>query len=47
MRLPPAHEEWYIFSLANEAIGGIVPEQSEEMGGKIINGGFLPRWNRY
>ena len=47
MRLSPTHEERYVFSLANEAISDIVPEQGEEMGGKIINGRFLPRWNRH
>jgi hypothetical protein len=45
MRLPPAHEKRYVFSLENEAIGDIVSEQGEQMGGKIMNGRFLPRWN--
>jgi hypothetical protein len=47
MCLPPAHEKRYVFSLANEAISDIVPEQGEDMGSKIINGRFLPRWNRH
>jgi hypothetical protein len=45
MRLPPTHEEGYVFSLANEAISVIVTEQGEEMGGKIINCRVLARSN--
>jgi hypothetical protein len=38
MHLPSAYEKRYVFSLANEAISGIVSKQGQKMSGKIING---------
>jgi hypothetical protein len=45
--LPPAHEERYFFSLANEAIGDIILEQGKEMSNKIIDGRFLSGRDRH
>lgn len=39
----PHKMRFFLFSLANEAIGNVVSEQAKEMGNNIIYSGLLPR----